>query len=61
VSFTAQYRCTTNWADLYRWFGDRVRDAPNQSALLGQEFFCQGLLASNRVGLTRGLAIRIGN
>ncbi|MGK0204290.1 MAG: hypothetical protein ACI9S9_003371 [Planctomycetota bacterium] len=34
---------------------------PNQSALLGQEFFCQGLLASNRVGLTRGLAIRIGN
>tara|TARA_R110002072_G_scaffold87129_3_gene196631 strand:+ start:44194 stop:45264 length:1071 start_codon:yes stop_codon:yes gene_type:complete len=34
---------------------------PNQASLLGQEFYFQGLLASTRVGLTRGVAIRIGN
>lgn len=34
---------------------------PNQTNLIGQEFYFQGLLASTRVGLTRGVAIRIGN
>lgn len=34
---------------------------PNQANLIGQEFYFQGLLASTRVGLTRGVAIRIGN
>lgn len=34
---------------------------PNQATLLGQEVYFQGLLASTRVGLTRAVAIRIGN
>jgi len=34
---------------------------PNQTSLIGQEFYFQGLLASTRVGLTRGVAVRIGN
>ena len=34
---------------------------PNQTAFIGQQFYFQGLLASSRVGLTRGLALRVGN
>jgi len=34
---------------------------PNLSALVGQQFYFQGLLASTRVGLTRGVAVRVGN
>lgn len=34
---------------------------PNLPALVGQEFYFQGLLASSRVGLTRGVAVRVGN
>ncbi|MCK5943954.1 MAG: spondin domain-containing protein [Planctomycetes bacterium] len=34
---------------------------PNVSALVGQRFYFQGLLASSRVGLTRGVAVRVGN
>ena len=33
---------------------------PNQAALVGQQFYFQGLFASARLGVTRGLAIRIG-
>ena len=34
---------------------------PNQPALVGQQFYFQGLFASTRLGVTQGLAIRIGS
>lgn len=34
---------------------------PNTVGLVGQQFYFQGLLASSRVGLTEGVALRIGN
>ena len=34
---------------------------PSQPALVGQQFYFQGLLASTRVGVTQGLTIRIGS
>jgi len=34
---------------------------PNTTGLVGQQFYFQGLLASSRIGLTEGVALRIGN
>jgi len=34
---------------------------PNNPGLVGFEFFAQGMLASNRVGLTEAVAVRVGN
>ena len=34
---------------------------PNQPVLVGFDFVVQGLLASTRVGLTRGVAVRVGS
>lgn len=34
---------------------------PNIPALVGQQFYFQGLLVANRIGLTQGLSIRVGS